>query len=115
MAAPLTQLAAEAAQGHGRGAKVGTRLIYEEDEQVKPRSEPDDLTDEDRRSLVELAALDARSALLGRRVCRALALGLLHEGVRHFGRWAGQLQFGRLSILCVVLDRDDQPRGNLRA
>ena len=76
---------------------------------------PDDLTDEDRRSLVELAARDARSALLGRRVCSGLALGLLPEGVRHFGRWAGQLQFGRLSILCVVLDRDDRPQEKLRA
>lgn len=54
------------------------------------------------------SGLDRREAenhLTGSSVCRSLCIGRLHEGLRRFGRWAGQLQVGRLSILFVVQDR----------
>jgi len=52
---------------------------------------------------------DARNPLLAERVCRGLSLGLLSEGMRRSGRWASQLTIGRLSILFVVLGRDNRP------
>lgn len=48
----------------------------------------------------------AESPLLAGEVCRALSLGLLASGLRHFGLWARQLQIGRISILVVFQDRD---------
>ncbi len=58
----------------------------------------------------ELARRDAQSLLLGDRVCRALSLGLLAEGVRRCGTWARQLRVGTLSILIVCHDPRDLKR-----
>ena len=63
----------------------------------------------DREVISEMSAQDARSHLLADRVCRALGIGLLSEGVRRSGRFAGQLKVGPLTILCVRLDRRDRP------
>ena len=64
----------------------------------------------DREVISEMSAQDARSHLLADRVCRALGIGLLSEGLRRLGLWAGQLQVGRLSILFVFQDRHELRR-----
>ena len=71
---------------------------------------PDKLTDDDRWSLIEIDRKDAESQISASRFRRGLSLGLLPVGLRRCGLWARQLQFGRLSILCVRLDRSDLKR-----
>ncbi len=70
----------------------------------------DNLTDDDVLATSEIYRQDARNPLLADRVCRALALGFLPEGVRRLGWWARQLQVGRLSILFVLQDRNELRR-----
>ena len=70
----------------------------------------DSLTDDDVLATSEIYRRDAQSPLLADRVCSALLLGLLPEGVRRFGRWARQLQIGTLSILIVRHDPYDLRR-----
>ena len=67
------------------------------------------LSNVDREVISEMSARDARSHFLADRVCRALGIGLLSEGLRRSGRFAGQLKVGPLTILCVRLDRRDRP------
>ena len=56
-----------------------------------------------------------QSPMIASGVCLGLALRLLSAGVRRLGVWACQPQFGRLSILFVLLNRDDRRRAQQRA
>ena len=70
----------------------------------------DEVADVDVLAMSEICRQDARNPLLADRVCRALSLGLLPEGVRRLGLWARQLQIGRLSILFVFQNRHELKR-----
>ena len=62
---------------------------------------------DDLRALNEIDRQASVSYSLGEKVCLSLALGLLPEGVRRFGRWAHQLRLWRVSVLFVILNQDD--------
>ena len=70
----------------------------------------DEVADVDVLAMSEICRQDARNPLLADRVCRALSVGLLPEGVRRLGLWARQFQIGRLSILFVFQDRHELKR-----
>jgi hypothetical protein len=65
------------------------------------------LTKVDLEYLITADVRSAKNPHLATDICRGLSLGLLSEGLRRLGRWARQWRIGNLSILFVVLDRDD--------
>jgi hypothetical protein len=104
----------------GELASLGLALLWRA--LVKPfnkREDVEDLddypTDVDRASRGRADVQFCQSPMIAGGVRLGLSLKLLSAGVRRSGLWARQLQFGRLSILFVVLDRDDQRRVQRRA